>query len=101
MTIGERPAEYIQYSEFGLYNMLDTQVSRCDHVRLQNLRLSYRLPKKAVEKLKVENVTVAGEARNLFVFGANYKNFLDPETMGNPFAQPIPRQFSFNLNVTF
>ena len=101
MTSSDRPAEYIQYSEFGLYNMLDTWVSRCDHVRLQNLRLAYRLPKKALSKLKVENITVAGEARNLFVFGANYKNFLDPETMGNPFAQPIPRQFSFNLNVTF
>ena len=46
-------------------------------------------------------VTVALEARNLWVFGSSYRNFLDPETMGNPFAQPIPKSYTFSLNVKF
>lgn len=101
MNSTDRPAEYIQYSEFGLYEMLDTWVKRNDHVRLQNLRLAYTLPEEITRKANMERVTVAVEARNLFVFGADYTNYLDPETMGNEFAQPIPKTFSFNLNVSF
>jgi hypothetical protein len=35
------------------------------------------------------------------VVASNYDNYLDPETMGNPFAQPIPRSYIFGLNVNF
>ena len=51
--------------------------------------------------LGIRSATVALEGRNLFVFGANYKNFLDPETMSNQFAQPIPKSFTFSLNMNF
>ncbi len=101
MTDSKRKSEYIRYSEFGLYGEMDTWVKRADHVRLQNLRFAYNLPKSVIEKLKMQNVTVALEARNLFVFGANYDNYLDPETMSNQFAQPIPKTFTFSLNLNF
>lgn len=97
----DRPAEYLQYDEFGLYEMLDTWVKRCDYFRVQNLRLAYTLPKAVTRKAKIERVTLGLEARNLFVFGSNYDNYLDPETMGNQFAQPIQRSYTFNVNVTF
>ena len=98
---GHRQAEYVQYSEFPLYSMLDTWVKRSDHVRLQNLRLGYALPSKWLAPIGAKNAVVALEARNLFVFGCNYNNYLDPETMGNQFAQPIPKSFTFSLNVAF
>ena len=101
MNSTDRPAEYIQYAEYSLYSSLDTWIKRNDHVRLQNLRLAYTLPSELTQKASMERVTVALEARNLFVFGADYTNYLDPETMGNEFAQPIPKSFSFNLNVAF
>ena len=101
MNSTDRPAEYIQYAEYSLYSSLDTWVKRNDHVRLQNVRLAYTLPSEITKKASIERVTVGLEARNLLVFGADYTNYLDPETMGNEFAQPIPRSFSFNLNVTF
>jgi hypothetical protein len=41
------------------------------------------------------------EARNLFVIASDYDNYLDPETMGNPYAQPIPKSFIFGLSVNF
>lgn len=101
MIEGYRQPEYVQYAEFGTYSMLDTFVKRSDHVRLQNVRFAYHLPESLISRIGMKNATVAVEARNLLVFGANYKNYLDPETMGNQFAQPIPKSFTFSLNVTF
>lgn len=101
MTSTERPAEYIRYSEFGLYEMLDTWVKRCDYFRIQNIRIAYTLPKAITAKANIERVTLGLEGRNLFVFGSNYDNYLDPETMGNEFAQPIQKSYTLNINVTF
>ena len=48
-------------------------------------------PPSVLKPLRMSILTVAFEARNLWVFGSNYKNFLDPETMGNPSPSPSPR----------
>lgn len=101
MTDQKRKAEYVQYSEYPLYQMMDTWVKRADHVRLQNLRVGYKLPETILRPLNIASATVAIEGRNLFVFGADYNNFMDPETMSNQFAQPIPKSFTFNLSVNF
>ncbi|MEG2819790.1 MAG: SusC/RagA family TonB-linked outer membrane protein [Muribaculaceae bacterium] len=101
MTSDKRSAEYIQYSEYGLYGKLDSMVKRADHVRLQNIRVAYNLPESITKKIFMQSLTVAFEARNLIVFGSDYKNYLDPETMSNQFAQPIPKTFTFSLNATF
>lgn len=101
MPEGVRSDERTQYGEFTLYSMLDSWVKRSDHVRLQSVILGYNLPLPFIHHAGLSSVRVAFEARNLLVFGANYKNFLDPETMGNPFAQPIPKSYSFNLQVKF
>ena len=37
----------------------------------------------------------------LSLIASNYSNYLDPETMGNPYAQPIPKSFIFGVNVNF
>ncbi len=97
----ERPREYLQYSEFPLYSLLDTHVKKSNYVRVQSVRFGYRLPSEFLKKLRVASASLSLEGRNLFVFGSNYDNFLDPETMGNPFAQPIPKQVTFGLNVNF
>lgn len=101
MPDGYRTAERTQYGEFSLYSMLDSWVKRSDHVRLQSIILGYNLPTELVSRMGLSTVRVAVEARNLLVFGADYHNFLDPETMGNPFAQPIPKSYTFNLQVKF
>lgn len=97
----KRTAEYSHYDIFSTYQMMDTWVKRSDHVRLQNIRVGYKLPETLMHTLGIRSATVALEGRNLFVFGANYKNFLDPETMSNQFAQPIPKSFTFSLNMNF
>ena len=101
MNNKERVAEYIQYSEYNLYSMLDTWVRNNSYARLQSVRLGYKLPKNVVSKLGIKTASVSLEARNLMVIASDYTNYLDPETMGNPFAQPIPKSFILGVNITF
>ncbi len=101
MTSTERPAEYIQYSEFPLYNYLDIWVKKSNYFRCQSMRLGYDLPDKWMKRIGLRNASVSLEGRNLWVIASNYHNFLDPETMGNLYAQPIPRSLIFGLNVNF
>lgn len=101
MTSADRPAEYIQYSEYNLYSMLDMWIRSCSYMRLQSLRLGWKLPKTWLTKVGVGSASLSLEARNLFVVASNYNNFLDPETMGNPYAQPMAKSFIFGLNIHF
>ena len=101
MNKNVRVPEYIQYSEYNLYSMLDTWVKDNSYWRLQSLRLGYKLPSKLLTKVGVKSASLSLEARNLFAIASNYDNYLDPETMGNPFAQPIPKSFIFGINVQF
>ena len=101
MTSDERPGEYIRYSEFGLFNDLDIWVKKQNYFRFQSIRLGYELPEKWLRPIGVKNASVSLEGRNLWVIASNYDNYLDPETMGNPFAQPIPKSFIFGLNINF
>ena len=101
MNNKERIAEYIQYSEYNLYSMLDTWVRNNSYARLQSVRLGYKLPKNVVSKLGIKTASVSLEARNLMVIASDYTNYLDPETMGNPFAQPIPKSFILGVNIMF
>lgn len=84
-----------------IYNNLDIWVKKQNYFRLQNIRLGYRLPQSLTKKLMINNATISLEARNLLVFGSSYRNYLDPETMGNIYATPIPKSFIFSLNFSF
>ena len=49
----------------------------------------------------LHTIYLSVEGRNLFVVASDYTNYLDPESMGNPYAQPIAKSFIFGLNVNF
>lgn len=100
----KRLDEYMFYDRqdaYSAYRNLDLWIKKVSYVRLQNLRLGYRLPEKVIRTLGMNSASVALEGRNLFVFGANYRNFLDPESMDNPFAAPVPKSITFSLNLNF
>ena len=101
MNANDRPREYVQYNEYNLYSMLDTWIKDCNYVRLQSLRLGYKLPAQWTGRIGIKSASLSLEARNLFVIASDYTNYLDPETMGNPYAQPIPKSFIFGVNVNF
>ena len=101
MTSSVRTREYIQYSEFNLYSMLDLWVKDCNYARMSSLRLAYHMPDRILEKAHLTNASISAEARNLCVIASDYKNRLDPETMGNPYAQPIPTYLILGINLGF
>lgn len=94
--------EYLRYAETSnLYSMLDLWVKECDYFRLQSIRLGYSFNEDWLKRIGIKNASLSFEARNLFVIASNYDNYLDPETMGNPYAQPIPKSFIVGVNVNF
>ncbi|MCV9930294.1 SusC/RagA family TonB-linked outer membrane protein [Flavobacterium sp. LS1R49] len=80
---------------------LDTWVHDMSYMRLSSVRFGYTLPKKAIQKMFVDNIRFSVEARNLFVISSDYKGYFDPETYGNIYAQPIPKSFTIGCNITF
>ena len=102
ITSEKRADEYYWYDQKSeIYKNLDIWVKKLNYFRLQNLRLGYRLPEKMTKSLGMGSASVAIEGRNLLVFGSSYKNFLDPESMYNPYAPPIPTSITFSLNLNF
>lgn len=101
---GDHIDEYMFYDRsdaYGAYGNLDLWVKKVNYVRLQNLRLGYRLPVSATRLLGMNAASLALEGRNLFVFGSNYNNFLDPESMGNVYAAPLPKSVTLSLSLNF
>lgn len=102
ITSEKRADEYYWYDQKSeIYKNLDIWVKKLNYFRLQNLSLGYRLPEKMIKSLGMGSASVAIEGRNLLVFGSSYKNFLDPESMYNPYAPPIPKSITFSLNLNF
>lgn len=96
-----RANEYTHYSEYNTYSMLDLWVRDQNYCRLQSLRLGYRIPKQVLSPMGISSASVSLEGRNLLVIASDYDNYLDPETMGNPYAQPVTKSFIFGLTVNF
>ncbi|MGM9742325.1 MAG: SusC/RagA family TonB-linked outer membrane protein [Candidatus Cryptobacteroides sp.] len=85
--------------------------SSAAYCRLKNLQLSYTLPKKAVKKLHVQNLTIFGNATNLFTFTNFYQGY-DPElaysgsddgvSLGAvAYNYPQVRTFTFGIDIKF
>ena len=69
-------------------------------IRLQNVSLSYNLPKKLLSKVGfINSLRVHLSANNLFVI-TPYDG-LDPETDAYEAAYPNARTFNFGLNISF
>ncbi len=96
-----RSEEYTHYAEHSTFSMLDIWVREQNYCRLQSVRLGYKIPKKVLEPLGITSASLSFEGRNLFVVASDYNNYLDPETMGNPYAQPITKSYIFGLNLNF
>ena len=98
---GVHNSEIAFYENYSLYGMLDLWVKKCNYLRCQSIRLAYKFDGDWMKKIGVRTASVALEGRNLFVVASDYTNYLDPETMGNPYATPLPKSAIFSLNVGF
>ncbi|WP_199727540.1 SusC/RagA family TonB-linked outer membrane protein [Hanamia caeni] len=73
-----------------------------DYVRLKNIQLSYELPAKWLDKVKISRFSVFLNAENWLTF-AKYKEF-DPESTVNVsslYHYPMLKTFTGGINVTF
>src|SRR5574344_30557 len=89
--------------------MSDLYVEDGSYIRLQNVSLSYTLPKSLVRKIKLENLKVYMNLQNVFTW-TKYNGF-DPE-VGSMYGDalmtgldygryPSPRIYTFGLNISF
>lgn len=89
------------YDDGRTYNDLDIWVKKISYLRVNSIKLGYSFPQKYLKTLKLSNLNLNLEGRNLFVFGTDYNGYFDPETYGSIYAQPIPKVISFGLNLSF
>ncbi len=69
--------------------------------KVKNITLGYTLPKKALNKLHIENLRVYGTITNPFVFAkSDLLEDYDPEMAGS-LDYPLTKQLVFGVNVTF
>jgi TonB-linked SusC/RagA family outer membrane protein len=69
------------------------------YIRLKNVELSYKLPKKLLNKLNMDNVRVYVSGNNLFTISDVDKR-VDPET-DTQGAYPIVKSYTLGLNFSF
>jgi TonB-dependent starch-binding outer membrane protein SusC len=79
-------------------------VENASFVRLKNIQLGYNLPKRVVEKLHCRSIRLFGMLDNVYIW--SWSDTPDPEAVepngystGNGY--PIPKKYTFGLDVTF
>ena len=80
------------YARIGSTNKGNNYVKK-DFVRMESIALSYRLPKKWLSKVWIQNATISFTVRNAFVMTGWYLG--DPEQ-----GDLTPRTWNINLNFT-
>jgi TonB-linked SusC/RagA family outer membrane protein len=76
--------------------MSSAAYSDASYIRLKNLSFSYSLPKKVIEKMKIQNLRVYIQGQNLITL-THYKG-LDPEVQN---ATPVLKTLTGGIQLTF
>lgn len=89
---------YLSYA-YNAYNMSTARVAKGDFIRMKEISLSYDFPKKVVEPLKLNNLSLKLQATNLFLIYCDDKlNGQDPEFYNTGgVASPMPKQFTLTV----
>ena len=83
-----------------LYDESTARICSSDNFRLRTLSLSYTFPARLIKPLKMTSLTMRLQASNLFIIADRRWHGFDPE-LGVSATSPIPRSYTFSLNVTF
>jgi len=85
----------------------DATLVKDDFLRLRDVRLSYDLPKRWVDALKIKQVKVYAQASNLFTW-TSVEGGIDPETANRGLSEAVSPNFygtqknvGFGVNVNF
>lgn len=88
------------YARLDSKNIGTNYVSK-SFIRLDNITLSYSVPKSFLSKIKVQDMRFSFSVRNVAVFSPHW-NFWDPEAWNtdDKRAEPTPRSFNLGVNFT-
>lgn len=103
-NFADRCTEYVQphwmpnnpindYARIGSKNVGSNYLEK-SFIRLENVTLSYNVPKRFLNKLSIQNMRLAMSVRNVAVFSPHW-DFWDPEK-----SEPTPRTFNFSVNFS-
>ena len=86
---------------YNAYNYSTERIAKGDFIRMKELSLSYDFPRKWIEKIKLNSLSLKLQATNLFLIYADSKlNGQDPEFFNTGgVAVPVPKQFTFTLKI--
>ncbi|MBO9154840.1 SusC/RagA family TonB-linked outer membrane protein [Chitinophaga sp. GCM10012297] len=98
-TVPSLPATPDQARD-NFYSLSDVLVEKGDHIRLQDIRLSYDLGQNITKKLSVlKSISIYAVANNLGIIWRANKYNLDPELTG--YLLPPPKSVAAGLTVSF
>ncbi|MDR3246684.1 MAG: SusC/RagA family TonB-linked outer membrane protein [Prevotellaceae bacterium] len=88
---------------YNAYNNSTARAAKGDFIRMKEISLMYEFPKKWITPLKINRLSLKGQATNLFLLYADKKlNGQDPEFFNTGgVAAPVPKQFTFTINLGF
>ncbi|WP_161042446.1 SusC/RagA family TonB-linked outer membrane protein [Elizabethkingia anophelis] len=81
------------------YQYAQPLVTKGDHIRLQDINISYRLPVEKVTGNLVKSASLYFYAANIGIIWRANKNNLDPDTFGSNL--PSPRSYAFGFKCSF
>jgi len=86
---------------YNAYNYSDVRVADGGFVRMKEISLSYDFPRKMIEKLNVDALSLKVQGTNLFLLYADSKlNGQDPEFFrSGGVSAPVPKQFTMTLRL--
>jgi hypothetical protein len=83
-----------------LYDRSNVRVESTDHVRMNNLGMSYLLPDKFLQSMKLSSMAFSFETTNLFLIANKRWHGRDP-VQGSSANASLPRTFTFSTSITF
>lgn len=88
---------------YSAYNNSTIRVANGDYVRFKNVRLSYSLPRRILDKYGISNASFGVEGQNLFlVYSDKALKGQDPEFFGSGgVSLPQPKIVTFTMSVGF
>lgn len=86
---------------YNAYNYSTERIAKGDFIRMKELALGYDFPKKLIDPLGLNNLSLKLQATNLFLIYADKKlNGQDPEFFNTGgVAVPTPKQFTLTLRL--
>lgn len=82
-----------------VYEYSEALIVSGNHIRLQEINLSYGLPQILLDRLPVQNIRFSAYARNLGIIWRANKLRIDPDYLNSPY--PAPASYAFGIHVIF